>query len=224
MPGCAPGRTSPRWISRRATSTAPRSRRWRADRPDRGGGGRGAALALAAAGDDAATRDPGHWLIGPGRAALERAHRLSPAAGLRCGRPCSGGWACGLSGGDRRWPRLAFWPGAVGSRGRRGWSAAGAGHRRAGPGARGGQRAGQPGGHALGAAARLPGLDLARASRPTCAAWSLCRSCCPTLPTCRPDRTAGGASPVQHRRRGAAYALLSDGPDAAPKPTPQDAG
>jgi cyclic beta-1,2-glucan synthetase len=182
----------------------------------------GAALALAAGGEAEANRDPGHWLIGPGRGALEsrigygarlgsRARRLVARAGLS-------GYLAAIGLASLAILALALW-----LSGAQGWAALALGVV--------GLALALEAGSALVNLAvtrsvaphRLPGMELAEGVPPELR----CLVAVPILLANAEEVAAAIAQLEVHHlssTEGALhYALLSDGPDAATETAPQDA-
>ena len=182
----------------------------------------GAALALAAGGAEETTRDPGHWLIGAGRGALERRIGYAPRPGLRARRFFAQagltGYLAAIGVASAVVLGLALW-----LSGAQGWVAvvlavAGLG------------LALEAGGALVNLAVtrsvapqRLPGLDLADGVPPDLR----CLVAVPILLANAEEVAAAIAQLEVHHLSstdGALhYALLSDGPDAATETLPQDA-
>ncbi|MCC5984499.1 MAG: glycosyl transferase [Rhodobacteraceae bacterium] len=182
-----------------------------------------AALSLAAAGHQDASRDPGHWLIGAGRGALERSIGFAPRAGLRARRVVA---RAGLAGylGAIAFASLAALGLALWLSGAQGWTALAL--------AVVGLGLALEAGAALVnlmitrsvAPQRLPGLELADGVPPDLR----CLVAVPVLLGDADEVTAAIELLEVHHlsSTGGAlhYALLSDGRDAATETEPQDAG
>jgi len=180
-----------------------------------------AALALAAAGETPATRDPGHGLIGPGRRALERKIGYSPGAGERLrriiGRLGLPGYLAGLG-----LAALAVLGLALGPTGAQGWLVLALGLAGLGPALEAGSALVNLAVTKAVAPRRLPGMDLARGIPPDLR----CLVAVPVMLDSIEDIDASiDRLEVHHLSStdGALhYAVLSDGPDAATETRPQD--
>ena len=183
----------------------------------------GAALALPADGADEAMRDPGHWLIGAGRAALEHRIGYAPPAGLRARRLVARagltGYLVALGGASVVVLGLALW-----LSGAQGWAALALAVVGLGLALEAGGSLVNLGATRSVTPQRLPGLDLAEGVPPEL-------RCLVAVPILLGNAEEVAAAidqlEVHHlsSTEGALhYALLSDGPDAATETVPDDDG
>lgn len=182
----------------------------------------GAALILAAGGHNAATRDPGHWLIGGGRTTLEGTIGHSPRPGLRARRVLARwglqGYLLAIAVAAAFVLALAVW-----LSGARGWSALALAIVGLGPALEVGSALVNLVVTRSVAPQRRPGLDLAHGIPPELR----CLVVVPVLLTDARDLAAHIEQLEVHHLSSADgalhYALLSDGRDAATQTEAQDA-